>query len=375
MHIPDGYISPQTAGGLWAMMVPAWYAAGYKVKRTLSAKQAPLVAIGAAFIFVIMMFNLPLPGGTTGHAVGGTIVAIAIGPWAAVIAITVALVIQALFFGDGGILALGANCFNMAFVLPVSGYLTYRLLSRGASKMSPRRWLAAGAGAYVGLNLAALLTAVEFGLQGDLFTAADGSALYSPYGLSVAIPAMMGPHLLVVGTLEAVITSLIYIYLQRTDSALLDNYDQARAAVAGKFELKPLIIGLALTMVCLPLGLLATGTAWGEWGSKDVARDIGYVPPDMDKYSGFWQGVMPDYAFPETEDQVATEKSVAFESGGTVASADTIEPVSVVSTDGIWDSAPAYIISGIAGFFFAVGSAWAVVRLLTRGSRKGERIA
>ncbi|HDZ59681.1 MAG TPA: cobalamin biosynthesis protein CbiM, partial [Actinobacteria bacterium] len=126
MHIPDGYLSPQTAGGLWALMVPVWYAAGYKVKKTLSARQAPLVAIAAAFSFVIMMFNLPLPGGTTGHAVGGTIIAIIIGPWAAVIAISVSLTIQALFFGDGGILALGANCFNIGFVLPVTGYYTYR---------------------------------------------------------------------------------------------------------------------------------------------------------------------------------------------------------------------------------------------------------
>jgi cobalt/nickel transport system permease protein len=374
LHIPDGYISPQTAGGLWAMMVPAWYAAGYKVKRTLSARQAPLVAIGAAFAFVIMMFNLPLPGGTTGHAVGGTIIAIAIGPWAAVIAITVALVIQALFFGDGGILALGANCFNMAFVLPVSGYFTYRLLSRGASRKSPRRWLAAGIGAYVGLNLAALLTAVEFGLQGDLFTAADGSALYSPYGLSVSVPAMMGPHLLVVGLLEAVITSLIYIYLQRTDSVLLDNYDQARAATASKFELKPLIIGLALTLICLPLGLLATGTAWGEWGSEDVAQEIGYVPPGMEKYSGLWRGIMPDYAFSDGD----TSAGAAMDGAAIAAVEPPVttgdEPVAAVSTDGVWQSTPAYIVSGIIGLAFVGAGGWAAGRLITRRNHKGRRL-
>jgi len=69
-----------------------------------------------------MMFNVPIPGGTTGHAVGGVLAAILLGPWGACIVITVALVIQALLFGDGGITAIGANCFNMAFVLPFAGY-------------------------------------------------------------------------------------------------------------------------------------------------------------------------------------------------------------------------------------------------------------
>ena len=79
------------------------------------------LAIGAAFSFVVMMFNVPIPGGSTGHAVGGVRVAILLGPWAAMIAITVALVIQALLFGDGGITAIGANCINMAVVIPFVG--------------------------------------------------------------------------------------------------------------------------------------------------------------------------------------------------------------------------------------------------------------
>ena len=112
MHIPDGYLGPPTSGTLFAVMIPFWIAASRIAKRTLRAKQVPLLAIGAAFSFVIMMFNVPIPGGSTGHAVGGVLVAILLGPWAAMIAITVALVIQALLFGDGGITAIGANCFN-----------------------------------------------------------------------------------------------------------------------------------------------------------------------------------------------------------------------------------------------------------------------
>ena len=116
-----------------------------------------MLAIGAAFSFVIMMFNVPIPGGTTGHAVGGAFVAILLGPWAACIAITVALVVQALLFGDGGITAIGANCFNMAFVLPFVGYYVYRLISAGSKIGSNRRVIAAGIGAYIGINVAALM--------------------------------------------------------------------------------------------------------------------------------------------------------------------------------------------------------------------------
>ena len=129
MHIPDGYLGPATCGVFYAVMLPIWTLASKIVKKTLKAKQVPMLAIGAAFSFVIMMFNVPIPGGSTGHAVGGVLVAVLLGPWAACIAITVALLIQALLFGDGGIMTMGANCFNMAFILPFVGYYTYRLIS------------------------------------------------------------------------------------------------------------------------------------------------------------------------------------------------------------------------------------------------------
>lgn len=124
-----------------------------------------------------MMFNIPLPGGTTGHAVGGTLIAILFGPYAACLAVSVALLIQALFFGDGGILAFGANCFNMAFVLPFAGYFIYH----GLKKVISSDTVAAGIGAYVGINAAAFCAAVEFGIQPLLFTDAAGQALYCPY--------------------------------------------------------------------------------------------------------------------------------------------------------------------------------------------------
>jgi cobalt/nickel transport system permease protein len=221
MHIPDGYLGPTTCGFFYVVMLPVWTFASKVVKKTLKARQVPLLAIGAAFSFVIMMFNLPIPGGSTGHAVGGVLVAILLGPWAACIAITVALVVQALLFGDGGLTAIGANCFNMAFVLPFVGYSAYRLISIGSPVRSGRRIIAAGIAAYLGLNIAALCAGIEFGLQPLFHHTASGQALYCPYGLNVAVPTMLGEHILIFGWIEAVVTALVVKYLQKHDPSLL----------------------------------------------------------------------------------------------------------------------------------------------------------
>lgn len=212
MHIPDGYLSPSTSVVMYAAMAPVWGMAVKKVKETLKSRQVPLLALAAAFSFVIMMFNVPIPGGTTGHAVGGTLAAIVLGPWAACIAVSIALIIQALIFGDGGIWAIGANCFNMAFVLPFLGYAVYRAISANGRS----RVLGSVVGSYVGLNAAAFCAAVEFGIQPALFHTAAGAPLYCPYGLAQAIPAMMFAHLTVAGPIEAVITGIVVYYLQRS---------------------------------------------------------------------------------------------------------------------------------------------------------------
>jgi len=221
MHIPDGYLGPMTCGVFYAVMFPIWTIASKIVKKALSVKQVPMLAIGAAFSFVIMMLNIPIPGGTTGHAVGAVLVAILLGPWAACIAITVALVIQALLFGDGGITALGANCFNMAFVMPFAGYYIYKAISHKVPVNSKRRVLAAGIAGYLALNIAAGLTGLEFGLQPILHHTPNGQALYCPYGINVALPVMLGEHLLIFGWVEAMITALVIKYLQKSSPELL----------------------------------------------------------------------------------------------------------------------------------------------------------
>jgi cobalt/nickel transport system permease protein len=292
---------------MYAAAAPFWVRAMQRIRGWLKGRNLPLVALFAAASFVIMMFNVPLPGGTTGHATGAVLAAIVLGPWPAVLAVSVALIIQALFFGDGGILAIGANCFNMAVAIPFVGYGLYRLISRDAPLTSPRRAIAAAAAAYVGINAGALLTALEFGIQPLLFKAADGTPLYAPYGLGIAVPAMMIGHLLVAGVIEAVLTGLVVAYLQKAHREILEPAHGVAEAVPGEVAGTPhkrrplwiLWVGLGVLALLTPLGLLASGTAWGEWGAEKL-RDLGlgFVPAGLERLGTIWNAPIPDYAVP-----------------------------------------------------------------------------
>jgi len=220
MHIPDGYLSPQTFVPLYGASFVFWAIALKKIKKELSTKYIPYLAMAAAFSFLIMMFNIPIPGGTTGHAVGGAIIAILLGPWAAVLAISVVLIIQAIVFGDGGITAIGANCFNMAVVMPFVSYWVFKLL-KGDANSGKRFYVAAFLAGYIGLSVAATLTGFEFGIQPMIASAPDGKPLYAPYPLSIAVPAMALEHLLVFSILEGLVTALILKYFVKHESALV----------------------------------------------------------------------------------------------------------------------------------------------------------
>jgi len=294
MHIPDGYLSPQTSVVVGAAMLPVWTAAVKKVKDNLTTRFVPLMAIGAVFSFVVMMFNIPIPDGTTAHAVGGGLLAIILGPWAASICISISLAIQALFFGDGGILAFGANCFNMAFALPFSAYYIYRLISGNSEIRSSRRWIGGLIGGYVSINIAALCAAVEFGLQPLLFHTANGAPLYAPYPLGLAVPAMAFAHLLIAGPVEGVITALVIRFFQASDPSLLNITGTADPAPV----YRKLWWALGVLILLSPLGLLANGTAWGEWGSDEIKEMIGFIPHGMLNLSDKWHSLMPDYGLP-----------------------------------------------------------------------------
>jgi cobalt/nickel transport system permease protein len=214
VHIPDGYLAPAVSLALAAPTLPVWGLATQRVKKVLNNRTVPLLAIFSALSFTIMMFNVPVPGGTTAHGVGGTLIAVVLGPWAAVIAVSTALILQALFFGDGGVLAIFANCLNMGIILPFVGYGAYRIIAAGSPILSTRRAVAAGVGAYVGITVAALAVGIELGVEPILFSQ-NGHALYSPYGLSEAIPAMLAAHAFGASIGEALITGLGVAYLQR----------------------------------------------------------------------------------------------------------------------------------------------------------------
>jgi cobalt/nickel transport system permease protein len=206
--------------------------------------------------------------------------------------------LQALIFGDGGILAFGANCFNMAFVLPYVGYYIYTFIEKRFTKPGQEKsrvsYLAAAIGSYIGINAAAFCASLEFGIQPLLFQDSLGNALYCPYDLSVSIPAMMIPHLAVAGVVEAVFTVAVFAFVRKTAPDMISENVKA-----GKHF--PVFALVAVLVAATPLGLLATGTAWGEWGADEIAEVVtdgsalGYTPSGIaDGWS--LNALMPDYA-------------------------------------------------------------------------------
>lgn len=319
MHIPDGYLSPSTCAIMYGASAPFWFGAMRRVKRLFQTRLVPLISLFAAFSFVVMMFNLPIPGGTTAHALGVGIASIVLGPWASILALSAAIFIQALFFGDGGITTYGANAFNMAIVGSLVAFLVYRALCGRSEITSSRRVVGAALAGYVAINAAALAASVELGLQPHFFKSASGAPLYAPYPLSIAVPAMMIAHLTFAGLAELVITGGVVAYLQRAEPSLL-RFTAPRApgppsevVIPGRRRsaTKVLWLTTALLMILTPLGILAGGTAWGEWSARDftnsvvrarIAQASQHSPPPvrapagLAKLSSIWTAPFPGYA-------------------------------------------------------------------------------
>ena len=211
---------------MYLIMIPIWLYAGYWVQKNLRSRQVPYLALGAAFSFVIMMFNVPVPGGSSGHAVGSALIAIVLGPWAAVVCTSVALLIQCLVFGDGGITAYGANCFNMATVIPFTGYFIYKLIAGKSPIASNLRIAAAAIGGYFGLSIASGVAGFEMGIQPILEHTAAGVPLYMPYGLNVTIPAMLIDHMCFFSFVEAIVTGLAFAYIAKNNPEVVFNHSE-----------------------------------------------------------------------------------------------------------------------------------------------------
>ncbi len=291
MHIPDNYLSPASCAVLAVAAAPVVGLSITKVKAQLKENKelAPMLGIAASLSFLLMMFNVPIPGGTTAHAVGGVLLSILIGPYAASLALSVALFLQALLFGDGGIIALGANIFNMAIAMPFVGYAVYHFFRKQNHET-------AGVliGSYVGINVAAFLTAIELGIQ-PIIATQGGEPLYNPYGLAVTIPAMMVTHLTIAGAVEVFFTYVIYRFVKQVAPQELYTPTSVNTTSFVK-KIRYVLIAL---VVLSPLGLLAEGTAFGEWSADELAEMMNNVPAGIENGFSF-EALFSDYTIPGT---------------------------------------------------------------------------
>lgn len=291
MHIPDNYLSPASCAVLAVAAAPVVGLSITKVKAQLKENKelAPMLGIAASLSFLLMMFNVPIPGGTTAHAVGGVLLSILIGPYAASLALTVALLLQALLFGDGGIIALGANIFNMAIAMPFVGYAVYHFFRKQNHETA-----GVLVGSYVGINVAAFLTAIELGIQ-PIIATQGGEPLYNPYGLAVTIPAMMVTHLTIAGAVEVFFTYVIYRFVKQVAPQELYTPTSVNTTSFVK-KIRYVLIAL---VVLSPLGLLAEGTAFGEWSADELAEMMNNVPAGIENGFSF-EALFSDYTIPGT---------------------------------------------------------------------------
>jgi cobalt/nickel transport system permease protein len=272
MHIPDGFLSTTVAIAFWGSSVVA---VAYALRRTgqaLGDRQVPLMGVLAAAIFAGQMLNFSITGGTSGHLLGAAIATILLGPWPAVIVLTTVVSIQALIFQDGGLLALGANVFNMAIVGVAVAYFVYTSLRR-LLRSEPWGLLISGfVAAWASIFIASLAAALELAVSGT-----------SP--ANIAVPAMGGVHALI-GIGEGLITvgALAFLYATRRDLVTAKPEGAKGGAAAW-------VLGLGIALLLAVLSPLASAHPDGlEW----VAEQKGF----LEAARGPFYELIPDYVFP-----------------------------------------------------------------------------
>lgn len=305
MHIPENYLSPATCATMIAAMAPVWYVSAKKVKVQIEEKKENLVqlGIGASLVFLIMMFNIPVPGGTTAHGVGAVLLAILLGPYSACLAVTLALVVQAFLFGDGGILCIGANAFNMAFIMPFAGYGIFVICKKIFRKFGDK--IGAFVGGYLGIIAASLTCAIELGIQPILFKNSVGQPLYCPYPLKITIPAMVGVHL-IIGLVEGGITLAVYAYIKKIAPQTIyhsEDYVKANNIKNERKWSKALLPIIIVALLLCPLGLIASEPAWGEWNGTDIMTqlrkyNLPAVMPKAFTHNNGYHAIFDGYAIP-----------------------------------------------------------------------------
>jgi cobalt/nickel transport system permease protein len=272
MHIPDGFLSTLVSIVFWVISVIAVAFALRRVGRGLGERQLPLMGVLAAAIFAGQMLNFAVGGGTSGHLLGAALATILLGPWAAIIVMTTVVSVQALIFQDGGLLALGANLFNMAVIGVTVSYFVYTSVRKLARGKSWGIFVGGAAAAWFSIVIASLAAALQLALSGT-----------SPADISV--PAMGGIHMLI-GVGEGLITvgALAFLYAARRDL-----FRAGEAAPKGSAAVWT--GGLVLAVVLAVLSPLASahpdGLEWvaGQQGFLDAARSPLYE-------------IIPDYVFP-----------------------------------------------------------------------------
>ncbi|MBU4335460.1 MAG: energy-coupling factor ABC transporter permease, partial [Actinobacteria bacterium] len=219
-------------------------------------------------------------------------------------------------------LTLGANVLNMAVIMPFVGLWAYRAVAGRSPLTSRRRLVAAGVAGYIGINAAGLATAIELGIQPLIAHTADGTPLYSPYGLAQTIPAMALAHLTIAGAAETILTVGVFAYLAHADvRRLVPNHPGIPMTAAdapvrqpgrvgpGRITPGRVAIGFVAAMVALaPLGLLAPGGAFGEDAPEDLdlgSLGLSSIPDGLNRFSGFWSHtLLGDYGFADGQNAV-----------------------------------------------------------------------
>ncbi len=208
MHIPDGFLSPETCILSYGLSLPFLYRG---IKGVLEEESLAKLASLSALSFLVMMINIPIPGGTSGHALGTSLIAIVFGPWKAVASLSIVLAIQALLFADGGITTYGANLLTMGIVPAFVGFWMWRI--------SPRRALGYFLSGYVSLLSSVLTAAIVLGIQ-PIFFSQGGQPLYFPYGLKTTLAAMGIPALLFFGPIEGVFNLAVLSFLLKDEKGV-----------------------------------------------------------------------------------------------------------------------------------------------------------
>jgi cobalt/nickel transport system permease protein len=279
MHIPDGFLSGLVLAVCWGISVIVIVVAFMRVKRDMDERKVPLMGVVAAAIFAGQMLNFPVAAGTSGHLLGAALATILLGPWAAVLVMTIVVSAQALIFQDGGIAALGANLFNMAVIGVFVSYTVYRAvqrLSKGA------KW-----GVFVGGFLAAWTSIFIASLAAALELAFSAT---SPANL--AVPAMALVHS-VIGIGEGLITvgALAFVYAVRPD--LVRTTDQKQ--VGGK------IVWIAGLLIAVALAVASPLASANPDGLEFVAEEQGFI----EKAQANPYDIIPDYVMPGIADESA----------------------------------------------------------------------